>query len=62
MTRQGNTLRLTVAGGQAEVAPERRSVAASGAGLVKGLAAQLGGTFRVEQGGRTGCIVEFPEN
>ncbi|HWA89832.1 MAG TPA: PAS domain-containing protein [Rhizomicrobium sp.] len=33
---------------------------ASGPGLVNGLAAQLGGVFRVERGERTRYIVEFP--
>ncbi|MBV9993483.1 MAG: sensor histidine kinase [Alphaproteobacteria bacterium] len=64
LTREDGRLRLTVAGGQADIASRGAQLAASGPGLVNGLAAQLGGTFRVAQDDqvpcRTCCIVEIP--
>jgi PAS domain S-box-containing protein len=58
LTRRESRLALCVADDlpPAETAPSR----ASGLGLVRGLAVQLGGTFRVERGDRTRYIVEFP--
>jgi PAS domain S-box-containing protein len=60
LSRQGDALSLAVATVQDE--PEARAAPsrASGLGLVAGLAAQLGGTFRISNGGMTQYIVEFP--
>jgi two-component sensor histidine kinase len=40
--------------------PGKTTRRGSGLGLVRGLAAQLGGSFRVERNNGTRCVVEFP--
>ncbi len=60
LTRSGDMLRLEVACGRPGLAVDAAAPRASGPGLVTGLAAQLGGSFRIEHGTGTRCIVEFP--
>ena len=60
LSRQGDALCLAVAAPQGLPEDEPARPRASGLGLVAGLAAQLGGTFRISNGDRTRYVVEFP--
>jgi two-component sensor histidine kinase len=51
---------LCVADDCPAILPDSEQPRASGLGLVRGLATQLGGAVRIESGDRTHAIVEFP--
>jgi two-component sensor histidine kinase len=60
LTRRDGLLSLCVADDRLAILPDCEQSRASGLGLVRGLATQLGGAFRIESGDRTHAIVEFP--
>jgi PAS domain S-box-containing protein len=60
LSRQGDALCLSVTTARGRPQTEPARPRASGLGLVAGLAAQLGGTFRISNDETTRYIVEFP--